>query len=102
MPKLQYELMEQGGSFEATKGETLFDELALQNIIWPHGCLAGSCGACRTEIIEGSENLSAPSAVEKDTLEKIREEQNEEQRLHPMRLACRAKIAGDIKIKPFK
>lgn len=101
MFKINYTLHEQQGMIETEGGDTLFDELSIKNIIWPHGCLAGACGACRTEILEGENNLSPPSAVEADTIARIKEDLSPELRLKPIRLACRAKVHGDLKIKVF-
>ncbi len=101
MFKIAYELKEKVGVVETEGGETLFDELSNQGLIWPHGCLAGACGACRTEIVEGAERLSPPSAVEADTIARIREGLSPEKKLVPLRLACRAKVKGDVKIKVF-
>jgi len=101
MFKITYTLNNQEKSIEVEGGETIFDELANQEIIWPHGCLAGACGACRTEIIEGENNLTPPSAVEADTIARIRDDLNPEEKVRPLRLACRAKVKGDIKIKAF-
>lgn len=81
--------------FEVNEGQILFDELERQDHILPHGCLAGSCGSCRIEIIEGAENLSPQGAVETDTINSIKGN-------HPgktIRLSCRAKVLGNIKIK---
>ena len=93
--------------FDVKNGALLFDELELQNCVLPHGCLAGSCGACRIEILEGAEQLSPIGAVEEDTLNSIKETYT--QRFGAeyvsnkiIRLSCRAKVNGDIKISVFK
>ena len=39
----------------------------------PHGCLSGSCGACRVEIISGKENLMA-GMIEQNTIEALKDE----------------------------
>lgn len=85
----------------------LFDGLDNQGITLPHGCLAGSCGSCRIEVLEGEENLSPPSAVERDTLSHIRDEYEEKYGKEflegkTIRLSCRAKILGNVKIRPLK
>ena len=80
-------------TFEVKSGEKLYDELEKQGYILPHGCLAGSCGACRIEIISGAENLSTPSAVELDTLLHLHNGNPK------LRLSCRAKVLGDIAFK---
>lgn len=85
--------------FEVEAGKVLFDELERQGLTLPHGCLAGSCGSCRIEILEGAENLSNAGAVESDTISHI-------QTNYPLnkiiRLSCRAKVNGDITICVLK
>lgn len=85
--------------FEVESGKVLYDELERQGLILPHGCLAGSCGSCRIEIVEGAENLSNAGAVESDTIHHIKDN-------YPVnkiiRLSCRAKVNGDITISLLK
>jgi ferredoxin len=78
--------------FSVADGAIIYDELEKQNLILPHGCLAGSCGACKIEIKSGAKNLSAPGAVELDTLLHLKDGDK------IIRLACRAKVLGDITI----
>ncbi len=93
--------------FEVEENEVVFDALDNAGEKLPHGCLAGSCGACRIEIIEGSDNLKPASAIENNTIEAIVESY---ERKHGegacqgknIRLACRARVLGDIKFKSFK
>ncbi len=98
---------EKDQSFEVTEGLILFDELEHKGLVLPHGCLAGSCGSCRIEILEGSENLSAMGVVETDTVESIKKTYSENGRSDEVvnktiRLSCRAKVLGDIKIAVLK
>lgn len=92
---------------EVNQGFILFDELERQGLVLPHGCLAGSCGSCRIEILEGAANLSLMGAVETDTVESIKKTYCENNR-HDLvlnkniRLSCRAKVLGDIKITVLK
>lgn len=86
--------------FEVIKGEVLYDSLHDQGEELPHGCLSGSCGACRVEIIEGSENLSPPGAVENDTVKSLTEELSIQGKV--IRLSCRAKVLGNISFRPIK
>lgn len=79
-------------AYEVTEGGILYDELEKQNLLLPHGCLAGACGACKVEIISGAKNLSTPGAVESDTLSHIKDGDR------TIRLACRAKVLGDLTI----
>ena len=85
-------------SIEIQTNGILYDELEKAQIILPHGCLSGSCGACCVEIVEGLENLSKPSSVEENTLSDLRREKQKGN----LRLSCRAKILGDIKIRVLK
>lgn len=93
--------------YEVKENDVLFDALDNQGLKLPHGCLAGSCGACRIEILEGKENLKAPSMIEQNTIDAVK--QNYERingqgsaQGREVRLSCRAKILGDIKFKKFK
>jgi ferredoxin len=93
--------------FEIKENDILFDALDTQGKTLPHGCLAGSCGACRIEVISGSENLKPPSAIEENTIMAIKQNYT---RIHgagaldgrEVRLSCRARVLGDVCIKPLK
>lgn len=94
-------------SYDLNQGELLFDGLDSRGCSLPHGCLAGSCGSCRIEVLEGSENLSPPSAIEKNTIEGLIKEYNEkygEEHVKGkiIRLSCRTKVNGDVTITPLK
>jgi ferredoxin len=93
--------------FEITEGQILFDALADQGEKLPHGCLAGSCGACRIEVFEGRENLAPPSTIEQNTLDDITLEFKK--KFGPtclsgrdLRLSCRLKIFSDLTFRPLK
>lgn len=81
---------------ECLAGQNLFQSFEEKDIKLPHGCLSGSCGSCRIEIIEGEENLSAPSFIETDTLNSLANEYAPGTKL---RLSCRAKINGPVTFK---
>lgn len=92
--------------FHVSENSILYNALADQGLDLPHGCLAGSCGACRMDVIKGSENLAPPSAIEKNTLESIVSELSATQGAEKvsqmnLRLSCRAKVLGDVVIKPL-
>lgn len=55
--------------FEVNEGEILYDALYDRGEELPHGCLSGSCGACRVEVTQGAENLQEAGYIEKNTLE---------------------------------
>ncbi|MGZ3788139.1 MAG: 2Fe-2S iron-sulfur cluster-binding protein [Bacteriovorax sp.] len=88
---------ERDQKIEVEEGRILFDELERQGLILPHGCLAGSCGSCRIEILEGAENLTQPGAVESDTILHLAK-QNYSGLNKIIRLSCRAKVLGDVTI----
>ena len=93
--------------FEVNEGGILYDSLCDQGEELPHGCLSGSCGACRVEVISGSENLQVPGIIETNTIESLKEEFIEKRGPESIagktiRLACRAKVLGDISFKPIK
>lgn len=94
-------------SYEVKENEIIFFALHDQGEILPHGCLAGSCGSCRLEILKGKENLSPPGAMELNTIESILEHLEKTKGKNyiegrTLRLACRARVLGDITIKPFR
>ena len=91
-------------TYEVKENEIIFDALERQGNELSHGCLAGSCGACRIEIIKGNENLATPSPIELNTIqaiitnmERISGKGSMDGRI--VRLACRAKINGDVQFK---
>lgn len=93
--------------FEVKSGEILYDSLCDRGEQLPHGCLAGSCGACRVNVFKGAENLAPATFIENNTLEALREEFNAKYgadfcKDKTIRLACRAKVLGDVQIKPIK
>lgn len=94
-------------AFEVEEGGILYDSLADQGEDLPHGCLAGSCGACRIEVVSGSENLAPAGIIESNTLESLKEEFIEKRGKESIegktiRLACRAKVTGDVSFKSIK
>ncbi len=97
MPRVSIEGNE--NTFEIESEKILFDALADQGLELPHGCLSGSCGACRIEVISGEENLAAPSFIEKNTIESLMSDVAYKGK--KIRLACRAKVKGDLKFKPL-
>ncbi|MBK5937204.1 MAG: (2Fe-2S)-binding protein [Halorhodospira halophila] len=58
-----------------------------------YGCREGDCGTCLCKVLDGEENLSAPSEVEQKLL---REHFAGKQQ----RIACQAQILGDVTLKP--
>jgi ferredoxin len=94
-------------TFDVNDGEVIYDSLHEQGYILPHGCLSGSCGACRVEVCEGAENLGKPGPIEQNTIDAVTDEfkiikGDEFVRKRAIRLSCRAKVHGDVVIKPLK
>jgi len=93
--------------FDVNENEILYDALADRGEELPHGCLSGSCGACRIEVSMGADKLSTLGVIEKNTVDAVVDEFNKtrgEEFLNgkTVRLACRAKVLGDCTIKPLK
>jgi ferredoxin len=79
MPTVSVKKQNQDGSpsneidiiVEARKNQTVYDEIESHGHKLPHGCLNGSCGACRMVVLNGRECLSIPEEKETKTLEII-------------------------------
>jgi ferredoxin len=108
MPRVSYiDNEDNEKSFEVEEEMVIFDALDNQDCKLPHGCLAGSCGACRIEVLEGEENLKPASAIEMNTIEAIIENHEKKHgegscKGKKLRLACRARVRGDVKFKSFQ
>ena len=105
MPRVS--IQDTNKTIDVNEGEILYDSLFDRGVELPHGCLSGSCGACRVEILAGKENLQDPGVIEQNTIDALKDEY---QKLHgeefvaqkEIRLSCRAKIKGDVTIRPLK
>ena len=97
MPKVS--LLDTNQVFEISQDDILHDALDTQGYKLPHGCLAGSCGACRVEVIN-PDALHPAGAVEQNTIDALNEERVQSG-LQPLviRLSCRAKVKDDVEIK---
>jgi ferredoxin len=84
--------------YKVNLSQILYDELDRQGLQLPHGCLAGSCGSCRIQVIKGIENLSPMGVVEADTIAHLQDSYKG----LDIRLSCRAKVLGDVEIKPLR
>lgn len=89
-------------TFEVKEGEILYDSLTDRGATLPHGCLSGSCGACRIHVIEGAENLQSPGLIETNTIDALKAEFGPEFcKDKEIRLSCRAKVLGNLTFKPI-
>ncbi len=78
---------------EISQEKNIFQAFEEKQLSLPHGCLAGSCGSCAIEILEGEQYLSEPGTIEKNTIESIQKSHRPE---FPIRLSCRAKARGPV------
>ena len=89
-----------GKKFELKEKETLFDGFSRNGTELPHGCIAGSCGACLIEVHSGSENLTEAKTIEKETLNSIYKAKNIDSN-RSLRLSCRARVNGPCEFSLF-
>lgn len=94
-------------NIEVNEGEILYDALYDRGVELPHGCLSGSCGACRIAVLEGADQLAQPGVIESNTIDALKDEfkatKGEEfVNNTEIRLSCRAKVLGNVVIKPIK
>jgi ferredoxin len=93
--------------FEVKEGEILYDSLYDRGEELPHGCLSGSCGACRVQVVSGKDNLQPAGVIEQNTIDALKSEFTETKGAEfvnttDIRLSCRAKVIGDVTIIPIK
>ena len=104
MPKVSIIMDGTEQSFNIGSEETIYNGVSGHGLDLPHGCLAGSCGACRVKVLKGDESFSPMKTVENETVSSITKELQEKQDKpfpHKIRLSCRSKIHGDVTISPF-
>ncbi len=78
----------------------VYDQLENQGLSLPAGCLAGSCGTCRVEVLSGEEFLGDTGAIESNTINAVSAEYQGKKKI---RLSCRMKVQkeGVIIISPL-
>jgi 2Fe-2S ferredoxin len=93
MPRIRVEPL--GIELEAKRGETVMDAFNSQGYFWPVGCARnGECTNCAMEVISGVGRLSGMGRYERENLVRQRGVRSvEDPRL---RLACQARIEGDV------
>lgn len=80
-------------SVEIADGSRLQDAIDTSGADIPFGCREGNCATCMIEVIDGGENLNAPTSNEQITLLEEELEMN-------IRLACQCKVSGgEVTIK---
>lgn len=80
---------------DAPRGETVLDAVCARGFFWPVGCdRIGECTNCAMEVISGVGRLSAMGRYERQNLVRQRGPRaTDDPRL---RLACQARVEGDI------
>ena len=87
MPKVTF--MPAGQSLEVTPGTTILVSAIQNGLQLRHDCTEAICGTDRVKILSGKEQLSAKGDNEELTLEMMNAGPED-------RLACVARIAGDV------
>jgi ferredoxin len=93
MPRIRVEPL--GIEVDAERGETVLDAVAEQGYYWPVGCAKnGECTNCAMEVISGIGRLTGMGRYERQNLVRQRGVRSiEDPRL---RLACQARVEGDV------
>lgn len=93
MPRIRVEPL--GIEVDASRGETVLDAVASRGYYWPVGCAKnGECTNCAMEVVSGVGRLSSMGRYERQNLVRQRGPRGAE---NPrLRLACQARIEGDV------
>jgi ferredoxin, 2Fe-2S len=93
MPRIRVEPI--GIEVEAARGETVHDAVRAQGYYWPVGCaLNGECTNCAMDVLSGVGRLSAMGRFERANL--VRQRGVASIQDPRLRLACQARIEGDV------
>jgi len=84
--------MPSGQSFEVAGGTTILVAAIQNGLQLRHDCTEAICGTDRVKIVDGNEHLSEKTDNEELTLEMMNAGADE-------RLACVAKILGDVAVQ---
>jgi ferredoxin len=90
-PKARIVFPKTGQSCEVDADDTLVDATFRYDLPIRYRCERAVCATCLTEVLEGEENLSAPTEREKQTLKTILAKPH-------WRLACQCQVLGDVKL----
>ena len=93
MPRIRVEPI--GIEVQANRGETVLDAVAASGYYWPVGCAKnGECTNCAMEVISGVGRLTGMGRYERQNLIRQRGPRSvDDPRL---RLACQARVEGDV------
>ena len=76
-------------TFGADDGEVLLFALLAQGVRFAYSCQAGNCGACKCQVISGEVDC----LVSSDGLI------SDEEQMHGVVLACRARVRSDLVLR---
>lgn len=82
-----------GPTVLARPGDSLLRIAEANQVALESGCRLGMCGADTVRIVAGADNLSAPSAAERATLQRLRLPDD-------CRMACVARVRGAVTVTP--
>lgn len=86
-----------GVEFEVADGQSIMVAAEGQGLFWPTVCHGqAECHACFFQVVEGEEHLERPSEFEAEALEHFVGGGWFDDR--PVRLACQARVTGDVTI----
>jgi 2Fe-2S ferredoxin len=90
-------VLPEGIEFDATEGETMMEAAHAAGLYWPTTCGGqGICTSCACSVELGADNLDEMGRGELKTL---REEMGETTvRARRLRLACQARVHGDVTV----
>lgn len=91
----------------AEQHSILLASLGTMGVDMDSDCRQGDCGTCKVQVLEGADRLSAPSAKETETLEKIlavlrQQIPHKDWSGISLRLACQSRVEGDVRVVPFR
>lgn len=93
MSKYNITFADVGTTISVPRGTRIVEVAEKVGASIPFGCKENDCGDCMIDVLQGADNLSAPSALETELLkQKFAKPGN--------RLACQAMVLGDVTIKP--
>ena len=96
MPKVTIQPLNR--TIEAQEGQTIMEAAWADGLYWPTTCGGeGICTSCACTIEDGAENLDPLGRSERKTLSEERGEAA--LRNGSLRLACQARVRGDVAVK---
>ena len=93
MPRIRVEPL--GIEVETPRGETVMDAVCARGYFWPVGCAKnGECTNCAMDVVSGIGRLSPMGRYERQNL--LRQHGSRSIEDPRLRLACQARVEGDI------